>query len=889
MNYLISNILETSMYSCLIVVVVLILRFCLKKASRSAICMLWLLVGLRLLIIFPIESKFAVIPDISSVFSDLDRPDDVPGADVYKAEKTAGISSDDIIRDKDAINNLMQYLDEKEAEAKSDDHHEGSRYQAKDIMQYAGEAEYEDLHESTIKNDYEGTDGSDYAGEECASLGLMPLLGIIWIAGVLFMWLYAIRSNLKIKKQLSTAVKDSSNEEVFYTEFTDSAFVFGIRKPKIYVGFVVEEKDRDYILAHEREHIRRKDHLIKLTGYILLSLYWFAPWIWAAFLLLCKDMELACDEGVISSMEPVQRADYAGTLFKIGTGRLSAASGMIHFGEVSIRERIKTIMNYKKKAAGITGILIVVLVVCIMVLIPVQTSEATDKPENTYDTGELTVASNSTDSPAGENRESENPVEELTGNESMIYKYLDIKDGGIIISKDAAVINRLDIMYLRNVFADDEPLYIRVDEDNAVYDSRNGCNAIIETATGRLVFGCSNTEIPDSVTEISEMAFADCTRLTEINIPDNISKIGIGAFRSCNLLASVSLPENLTSIDDYAFAYCGRLSEINLTERVIGNGLGEGAFLGCYSLPKEIMRVLKIKCPQAYPLNRAGDDLSNVEYHFREEAPEQSDYQGGYYYAVPDFLDRDGNLSLRIAECTEDGTGFVYTGETKTVRLADNCSIIVRGRTEKSGNKLRYITADDLRYICDYYMVATDKNNIEEIVMHEYVYPFICVEADGEITDLRESDGFEAYAGTVPAKTAADDDDYTDEYNYNSDVYHYDSVIDACYVACANEKANAETSEEIILQAGDGVNASREWTISGGKDGHENFEEWMDTALGKGWQERFGVCAVNSVGVNSSQEYDTDHCVYTITVKNGRVYRTWAPAWKGDKISRIYP
>ena len=82
---------------------------------------------------------------------------------------------------------------------------------------------------------------------------------------------------------------------------------------------------------------------------------------------------------------------------------------------------------------------------------------------------------------------------------------------------------------------------------------------------------------------------------------------------------------------------------------------------------------------------------------------------------------------------------YIYTGETRRVGLADDCKIIVKGKTEKSGNKMRYINRDDLRYICDYYMVATDKNNIEEIVMQEYVFPFICVEENNEIILLREN------------------------------------------------------------------------------------------------------------------------------------------------------
>lgn len=114
------------------------------------------------------------------------------------------------------------------------------------------------------------------------------------------------------------------------------------------------------------------------------------------------------------------------------------------------------------------------------------------------------------------------------------------------------------------------------------------------------------------------------------------------------------------------------------------------------------------------------------------------------------------------------------------------------------------------------------------------------------------------------------------------DTMNYDSIISCCMVAFASPKVYAEALGEIILQAGDGVKAPREWTISSGEGGHENFENEMNKILGENWKEKLAVSVTNSVGVNSSGEFDENHCVYTITITNGSINRTWAPGKRSE-------
>ena len=128
---------------------------------------------------------------------------------------------------------------------------------------------------------------------------------------------------------------------------------------------------------------------------------------------------------------------------------------------------------------------------------------------------------------------------------------------------------------------------ISVDSDNSVYDSRNNCNAIIETATNTLIYGCKSTVIPDSVTRIGRFAFSDCTGLTSITIPDSVTSIGYGAFEDCTGLTSVTIGNSVTSIDNSAFYGCTGLTSVTIGNSV--TSIGNEAFHGCTGLTSVII------------------------------------------------------------------------------------------------------------------------------------------------------------------------------------------------------------------------------------------------------------------------------------------------------------
>jgi beta-lactamase regulating signal transducer with metallopeptidase domain len=206
---------------------------------------------------------------------------------------------------------------------------------------------------------------------------------VIWVVGVAVMLLYALISYLRLKREVKTAVRLELG--VWKSERIASPFVLGLIRPQIYLPFSLSESDVDYVLAHERAHIARKDHWIKPFGYLLLSLHWFNPIMWIAYVLFCRDVELACDEKVIKGLNREQRADYSQSLLtcSISHGRIAACP--LAFGEIGVKERVKRVLNYKKPTFWIIFAIVAagaILAVCFLTN-PPKTNDNVPEPTGT--------------------------------------------------------------------------------------------------------------------------------------------------------------------------------------------------------------------------------------------------------------------------------------------------------------------------------------------------------------------------------------------------------------------------------------------------------------------------------------------------------------------------
>lgn len=185
----------------------------------------------------------------------------------------------------------------------------------------------------------------------------IPVLSCVWVGGVGAMLLSAVVSYGRLKRKVRTAVRLRDN--IFESDRVPSPFVLGVIRPRIYLPFGMNAQDTAYVIDHETAHIRRHDHWWKPLGFLILSLHWFNPLMWLAYVLLCRDIELACDEKVIKTWDTARKADYSQALLHCSVNRRTVAACPLAFGEVGVKDRVKSVLNYKKPAFWIVLVAVV--------------------------------------------------------------------------------------------------------------------------------------------------------------------------------------------------------------------------------------------------------------------------------------------------------------------------------------------------------------------------------------------------------------------------------------------------------------------------------------------------------------------------------------------------
>ncbi len=301
------TIVNMSISASWIVLAVLLLRLLLKKAPKWITVLLWGIVAVRLVCPFSIESAFSLIPSTQTINPEaaLNPPAIESGVPIIDNAVNPIIGQATITLQPEKDINFFQFI--------------------------------------------------------------MPYLAGLWLVGIIALLIYAAVSYVRVKKKIATAVLLRDN--IYQSENVISPFVLGIIKPKIYLPFHMNERDMEHVVAHEQAHIRRKDHWWKPLGFLILTLHWFNPFVWLGYVLLCRDIELACDEKVVKDLDHAQRADYSQALLTCSVNRRIIAACPLAFGEVGVKDRVKSVLNYKKPAfwiivAAIAGS--VVLAVCFL-------------------------------------------------------------------------------------------------------------------------------------------------------------------------------------------------------------------------------------------------------------------------------------------------------------------------------------------------------------------------------------------------------------------------------------------------------------------------------------------------------------------------------------------
>lgn len=193
------------------------------------------------------------------------------------------------------------------------------------------------------------------------------IYSVLWLAGMAALLVHALVSAGKLKRKLATAILLRDN--IYESEFVDSPFVFGVVKPNIYLPMHMDEGTAAYVIAHEHAHLARRDHWWKVLGYLVLALHWFNPLVWLAYILFCRDIELACDEKVVKGLDGAARADYSQALLSCAAPGRAVAACPLAFGEGNIKTRVKSALHYKKPAfwvAAAAVLAVVIVAVCFL-------------------------------------------------------------------------------------------------------------------------------------------------------------------------------------------------------------------------------------------------------------------------------------------------------------------------------------------------------------------------------------------------------------------------------------------------------------------------------------------------------------------------------------------
>lgn len=269
-----------------------------------------------------------------------------------------------------------------------------------------------------------GTERVEAGESEHTRLDLMTVASYIWITGTGIMILYSVIQCIRLRLKLVGAMAYRGN--VYRADYIDTPFVMGIVSPKIYLPSDVPMNERKYIIAHERHHIRRCDHIIKLLAYLALCIHWFNPLVWAAFILAGKDMEMSCDEAVIRKMGSQIRADYSASLLRLATHKKIIAGMPLAFGEGDTKGRVMNMAKWKKPKLWVS---LICLLLCATILVACavnpQTASSAIGTNGTEITGKVTTSK-------GLNiRQEPSTLGAVVGNytDGTIITILEIKDG----------------------------------------------------------------------------------------------------------------------------------------------------------------------------------------------------------------------------------------------------------------------------------------------------------------------------------------------------------------------------------------------------------------------------------------------------------------------------
>ena len=474
MEKLFLTVLNLSVTASYLVVAVIVARWLLRKTPKSIVCYLWLLVGIRLICPFSVESAFSLLPkqpafDNRQIFWNSQNENDTDGTnangfnaeamnpdnlfpdkiDPDSSEKNSlnqgNVNQDNTNQDKENQDNMNQdNMNQDNANQDSmnqDSMNQDSTNQDsmnQDTMNQDS-MNQDSMNQDSMNQDTMNKTGIRQSDSTQAITMFLPkiyrIASYFWIAGMLVMFVYFVVSWRRVQNKVRTAIPmNLAGTKYYQCDNISSPFLFGIVKPRIYVPSHIAKQELSYVLRHETAHRQRRDYMVKPISYLLLMVYWINPILWAAYILLCRDIELACDEQVVKEMGTDCKKAYSQALLTYSVSRSSIAACPVAFGEIGVKQRVKNILNYKKPtfwvflAAAAAGI---VIMVCFMTKPKMQDTTDKNIAENTDNHENFATAENNKHNVSNNNKNignTENP--KITEN-NKIMEMVDIQKSEI--------------------------------------------------------------------------------------------------------------------------------------------------------------------------------------------------------------------------------------------------------------------------------------------------------------------------------------------------------------------------------------------------------------------------------------------------------------------------
>ena len=341
MEQIFLRMINLSISASFLIPAVMLIRLILKKFPKWIPCLLWGIVAIRLICPLSLESRFSLVLWSNPIPVGEAHELEEKGEHRTSAEESYSSAESGLAIDNNqgtGENNLEDFLS-------------GISYREESARQNA-------VTHFFLKNTH--------------------ILSIIWIVGVTIMLLYALWTYRALRKRVAEAIPYKDN--IWVCDSIDSPFILGVVCPRIYVPSSLNALEVCHVISHELVHLRRKDPLWKMLGFILLSVYWFHPLVWGAYILFGKDIELACDETVISEMDLQERKAYANVLLSSGIHRRVVLTYPLHFGEVGIKARVRAVKEYRRTTIGVkvAAIILCIVVAGCFLTIPVKPVIAQD-------------------------------------------------------------------------------------------------------------------------------------------------------------------------------------------------------------------------------------------------------------------------------------------------------------------------------------------------------------------------------------------------------------------------------------------------------------------------------------------------------------------------------